>query len=203
MKVMVLVVLSAVFVMLSPQQQLFAHKVNIYAYLSDGIVHSESYFADGSRCKNCTVEVFEKKTGKSLLEGKTDENGKFSFKAPPVDSLKLVLKAGAGHQGVYYLLIDKKLLVDKPQKTMGAQDKYDDKTLAVVKEKCLSPAEVKMVVDEAVEAKLQPFISRLAMIEESANKAGTREIIGGIGYIIGIAGIILYFISRKNYSNKK
>lgn len=183
--------------------QLFAHKVNIYAYISDGIVYSESYFADGSRCRSCAVEVFDKKTGKILLDGKTDENGKISFKMPPVGSLKLVLKAGAGHQAIYYLSLDEKLPTDKSNEATAARSKFHDKTGAFNQEKCLSPEELEAVVNKAVEAKLQQVMSRLGAIQENIDRSSVREIIGGIGYIIGIAGIVLYLTSRRNPANKR
>ncbi len=200
------------FLLLLPLE-LHAHKVSIYAYSGDGMVHSESYFADGSKCRNCVVEVFDNKTGKKLLEGKTDENGKFSFEIPSAASLKLILKAGAGHQGVY-LLSEKEMggnlsnyktpdtaasPTKKPEniKSKPSEDK-DDYGVAVKGGGCLSPAELELVVNKAVEAKLQPVMSQLAMIQENTGKARAAEIIGGIGYIFGIMGIIMYFKGRKN-----
>ena len=190
--------------------ELLAHKVNIYAYTGDGLVYSESYFADGSRCKNCSVEVFDNKTGKNLLEGKTDEGGRFSFKIPQASSLKLLLRAGAGHQGVYYLVLgesgktgsgEKAPEVARTQSKQPANSNIKtshDKTSLLVQEKCLTSAEVEAIVNQAVEAKLQPVMSRLAAIQENTGKTGVAEVMGGIGYILGIMGIIMYLKSRKN-----
>ena len=80
-----------------------AHKVSIYAYAEDGMVFAEGYFSDGTRTRNSLVEVFDAKTGKKLLEGKTDNKGKFSFKIPKATSLKLVLHASMGHRNDYTL----------------------------------------------------------------------------------------------------
>ncbi len=76
------ILLSILLIMFFFPLHVLAHKVNIYVYTDGGMVHTESYFADGSRCRNCIVEVFDNITGKRLNEGKTDENGRFSFKAP-------------------------------------------------------------------------------------------------------------------------
>jgi len=81
----------------------FAHKVNIYAYAENGMVYLEGYFVDGTKCKNSIVEVFDEKDGMKLLEGKTDKDGRFSFKIPKVVSLKLVLHASIGHRAEYTL----------------------------------------------------------------------------------------------------
>jgi len=188
------ILLSILLIMFFFPLHVLAHKVNIYAYTGDGMVHSESYFADGSRCRNCIVEVFDKITGKRLNEGKTDENGRFSFKAPLADSLKLVLKAGAGHQAVYYLSLGGKETPIKPKEDK-ASSAVNPPTIS--REQCLSPSEVEAVVNKAVEAKIQPLMNRLETIQENTDKAGLREIIGGIGYILGIMGIIMYLKSRK------
>ena len=37
----------------------------------------------------------------------------------------------------------------------------------------------------------------LVKLQESSGKPGFTEIIGGIGYIIGILGIVAYFKARK------
>lgn len=183
-------------------QLLYAHRVNIYAYESNGTVYCESYFADGSRCKNCSVEVFDKDTGKNLLEGRTDENGKFSFKAPAVTSLKLVLKAGAGHQSVYYLSLGEQLPADK-LKNPDTAHTYRIKSSASEQQKCPTSEELEAIVNRAIEAKLQPVTNQITMLRESADKVKVSQIIGGIGYIFGIIGFIMYFKSRKNQANKR
>lgn len=139
-------------------REVYAHKVNIYAYAENGMIHSESYFVDGTKCKNSIVEVFDKKSGTKLLEGKTDEDGKLSFKIPKITTLKLVLHASIGHCAEY----------------------------------TISEEEVK----EAMGAR-QP-----AKLPEGIKKPGITEIIGGIGYIIGILGILAYLKARSEIKKK-
>jgi len=188
-----------------------AHKVNIYAYAEDGMVHSESYFVDGTKCKNSLLEVFDKKDGTKLLEGKTDEEGKFSFKIPKVTSLKLVLHASMGHQADFTLGEDevreaagmkqppKSSSVKVPSKSEGsAAIKTQKKETAEKSElKGISESEIEAIVESAVDKKLQPVMSILVKLQESSSKPGFTEIIGGIGYIIGILGIVAYFKVRR------
>lgn len=189
--------------------ELLAHKVNIYAYADGEMVYAEGYFADGSRCKNCAIEVYDKNTGKILIEGKADENGKLSFKSPKADSLKLVLKAGTGHQSSYYLSLKETIGTDLNKKTQNGavsqhkkpQDKTSKEaqdTSHLEKQKCLSSVEVESIVSQAVDKRMLPLMNQITMIHENTGKAGITEIFGGIGYIIGIMGIIMYFKSRKN-----
>ncbi|GAG37023.1 unnamed protein product, partial [marine sediment metagenome] len=35
----------------------FAHKVNVFAYIEGGKIYTESYFNDGKKCINSEIEV--------------------------------------------------------------------------------------------------------------------------------------------------
>ena len=192
-----------------------AHKVNIYAYAEDGTVYSESYFVDGTKCKNSLLEVFDKKDGTKLIEGKTDEEGKFSFKIPKATSLKLVLHASMGHQAEFTLGEDevreamgvkqppKSPSVKVPSKSeSSAAMKTQKKETAEVSElKSVSESEIEAIVESAVDKKLQPVMRMLVKLQESSGKPGFTEIIGGIGYIIGILGIVAYFKAKRTKTN--
>jgi len=78
------------------------HKVNVFAYVEDGTVYAESYFPDGKPVDDGTIEVFDSSDNK-LLEGKTDKEGKFSFKLPKKEDLTIVINASMGHRNTYLL----------------------------------------------------------------------------------------------------
>ncbi len=174
-----------------------AHKLNIYAYHDGDMVHAEGYFADGSRCKNCTVEVYDKNTGRAITEGKTDNNGKFSFRMPEAASLRLVLKAGAGHQAEYNLSLKKEQPQDTKRLKEGISKEVQNKS-SLDKQKCLSSEDIEVIVSQAIDRKIQPLLNQIALMHKEIGRVGIIEIIGGIGYIVGIMGIIMYFKSRKN-----
>ena len=56
--------------------------------------------------------------------------------------------------------------------------------------------EIQRIVDESVGKKIRPVIRDLAMLNQP-KEPGFTEIIGGIGYIFGIVGVGLYFLSKK------
>jgi nickel transport protein len=186
----------------------YAHKVSIYAYTENGMVHSESYFVDGSKCKNSVVEVFDGKDGTKLLEGKTDENGKFSFKIPKTTSLKLVLHASMGHQADYTLsedevreAIDKQHPVQPPANKVPTRSKDISTAKKETTEtrvlKTISESEIEAIVERAVDKKTEPLLRMLVKLQERSEKPGITEIIGGIGYIIGLMGIAMFFKNRR------
>ena len=79
-----------------------AHKVNIFAYVEDGLVYTESYFPDGRPVENGAVEVYDSQ-GNKMLEGVCDKEGLFSFKVPQKDDLTIVINASMGHKNNFIL----------------------------------------------------------------------------------------------------
>jgi nickel transport protein len=181
-----------------------AHKVSIYAYAEDGRIFAEGYFVDGSRAKNSLIEVFDARSGKKLLEVKTDKKGKAAFNIPKITPLKLVITASMGHKNDYTVSEDEirqasgELMSDtieqKPEKTVQEET---DRKQEIAEEAEISSKEVEKIVERVVEKKLQPIKNILIQIEESSSKPRISEILGGIGYILGLMGIIMYFKSRK------
>jgi nickel transport protein len=79
-----------------------AHKVNLFAYVESGTVHTESYFPDGRPVEKGRVTVYDSRD-QLLLEGETDDQGLFSFPVPKVEDLRIVLDATMGHRASFTL----------------------------------------------------------------------------------------------------
>ena len=45
---------------------IFAHKVNVFAYIEGGKIYTESYFNDGKKCIESKIEVFDNRGNKLL-----------------------------------------------------------------------------------------------------------------------------------------
>ncbi|MBA7501091.1 hypothetical protein ES704_03853 [subsurface metagenome] len=175
----------------------FAHKVNIFAYVEGDKVYTESYFNDGKKCIDSKIEVFDNQ-GNKLLEGLTDEEGMFSFEIPSKDvidgDLKVVLTASMGHRAEYIILANELRGV-----TGLINEKSEEPIPAVSPEiSSLDLKEIQSLIEDALDKKLKPIMREMIEIKKSQeDKISPTEIIGGIGYIIGIFGIIAYFLSRK------
>jgi len=175
----------------------FAHKVNIFAYVEGDKVYTESYFSDGKKCVESKIEVFDNQ-GNKLLEGLTNEEGMFSFKIPPEDvidgDLKIILTASMGHRAEYIIRADE--LGD----VAGLiEEKIEEPVSAVSPEiSSVDLKEIQSLVEDTLDEKLEPIIREMREIRKSQeDRISPTEIIGGVGYIIGIFGIIAYFLSRK------
>ncbi len=189
----------------------FAHKVTIFAWVEGDMVYTESKFSGGKRAKNALVEVYDGK-GNKLLKGKTDENGAFSFKAPQKTEMKIVLPAGMGHRGEWTISADEFQGNDSPglktddtvrEQSLKMPEKPDEKetvnTETRISEPCLTHHDIEHAVEQALDRKLKPVITQLNRSLNPDEEPSFSEIIGGIGYIIGLIGIGTYF----NYRRKK
>jgi len=183
------------FLLLMTASFVFAHKVNIFAYVEGDTVYTESYFSDGTKVKDGVVQVYDSQ-GTKLLEGKTNENGEFNFKPLKKDDLKIVLLASMGHKNTYALSADELLDImaaQKPQKPEPKESKV--KEVAEV-----NLDQIKRIIDISLDEKLKPIMRQLTKAQQ--REVSFTEVIGGIGYIFGIMGIILYFLSKKGVKKK-
>ena len=173
----------------------FAHKVSIFAYVDGDMVHTESYFPDGTRVKDGLIEVYDSE-GQKLLHGRTDENGEFHFKPPKKDTLEIVLLASMGHRNSYTILADElpDIVMARGSRELESED------LEVGEITRVDLEEIREVIESSLDNKLKPIIQQL--VKQQQRHVSFAEVIGGIGYIVGIMGIILYFVGRKDTKGK-
>ncbi len=99
LKFLVITTLLSCFFLAAPA---YAHKVNIFAYVENGKIFTESYFPDGKKVEGGTIQIFDSQNQK-VAEGKTDKEGKFSLPIPKKDDLTIVIDASMGHKNTFLL----------------------------------------------------------------------------------------------------
>ena len=167
-----------------------AHRINVFAWAEGDTVYVEAKYGGGKKIRSGTVIVTDTK-GLELLRGKTDNQGAFSFRRPQASELKIILDAGSGHRAHWILPTDDDHADHAPDEPLPHEipgDSYAG----------LNQAEIEAIVEKVLDKKMKPLIK---MLSESQKKGpGLGDIIGGIGYIIGLVGIAAYFHSRKKNS---
>lgn len=183
-----------------------AHKVMIFAWVNGNTVHTESKFSGGRKVKGGEIKVFGPK-GQLILSGKTNDQGEFSFPVPQPTALKIVLNAAMGHRGEWTLSKDeitKAISVDTDspttesatgENTTPAAETKPTSSRPAATETSLSATEIRQVVEKAMDRKLEPIYRMLAEARE--HKPTITDIIGGIGYIIGLVGLAAYMHARR------
>lgn len=170
-----------------------AHKVNIFAYVDGNTVVTDSGYSRSKRVHDGVIEVYDAGSGDMLLSGNTNENGKFDFQIPDAArsgkmDLLLRLKAGTGHQAEWTV---KHAEYGAAKGPFAKTDPGHGHKEVATPQKDVSSTEVEAVVRR----ELEPIKRMLADMNQSG--PGVTEIVGGIGYIIGLFGIAAYMKSRK------
>ncbi len=187
----------------------WAHKVNMFAFAEGAEIYVEGYFSDGKRARNSTVKVYDSQD-RLLVEGRTDEEGQFTFPIPVEDDLRISLDAGMGHRTEYRL--------SRAELSGGLEDGVAAQVAAAASagEPAGARAEQPRVpaadsasgtarpaasgaVDEAairraVGEAIRPLMRSISELQE---RRGFSDIVGGIGFIVGIVGLFFYFKARR------
>jgi nickel transport protein len=185
----------------------WAHRVLIFAYAEGDTIHTESKFVPDTPVHQGTIKVIDKKTGKVLLTGKTDNQGKFSFKIPPAAAaqrmdLEIVVEAAMGHRGEWLLKAGSYLPGAKtpatvtpaviPAPSPGAVPASPKAKAAKVNQQALE-----VTLNKALERQLAPINEKLTDL--TIHRTSLPDILGGIGYIVGLFGLWAYFQSKRKH----
>jgi nickel transport protein len=179
--------------------------VTIFALVEGDTVKTISKFSGGKRVKKGEVVVMDLQ-GHTLLKGMTNEEGEFSFKIPKREALKVVLKAGMGHRAEWTIPTEE--VTGSPNETKdmapeqiqnpseGRKDSSESYAL-----KTVASDEIEAAVEKALDRRLQPIVTMLERIHEP--KTSLKDILGGIGYIVGLVGIAAYIQSVRKKPTRK
>jgi len=197
----------------------YAHRVTVFAWIDGDRIQTQSKFSGGRPAKGAIVEVYDE-SGAMLLSGSSDSKGGFSFKPPQITGLKILLRAGSGHQGSWTLSREEikegfgpiattiptapdmgpEASEVSPSDMAKGHKTIDTKGVDAAppgSSSCLTEEEIQAVFEKALERKLKPVLTRLRRLESTDDKPDMTDILGGIGYIIGLMGIVAYVDYRK------
>lgn len=197
-----------------------AHKVNVFAYVEGDRVVVEGYFSGNVKAQDCPVEVFDE-TGKKIHEGKTDKKGVYSFKLANLPAftggLRFVLEGGMGHKAEYALSAaeipgsTKKGVPAKEQPPKNEPPKNQSLNgttpPATGSTQVVDQAALTAALDAVLDKKLEPIVRMLGkqeklLLEEKYGGPRMSDIIGGIGWIMGLVGLTAFFWGRNRSAKK-
>lgn len=189
-KIYLFSILCLVFMQSSMAQ---AHGVHIFAWTEGDTIFTESYYSGNKKVADGIIRVYDL-SGKELLTGNTNEKGEFSFKIPQRSDLRIVLEASMGH-GAEYLFKLNESPAGSDTSTEGPETVKTEHA-APEPEIHTSRDEIRKIVEDAIDDRLKPLSRNIAELKKEKGP-GITEIIGGIGYIFGLMGVVLYLRSRK------
>jgi len=195
----------------------FAHRVKVFAYAEGRSVMGRGYFSGGGKPRNCPITVLLP-DGTTLLTCKTDDEGRFTFEATVRANLTIILDAGAGHRAEYTLTADQLPedlpapagAAERPQPSTrdagGDTESQPEPTSRAALAAATRPA-AGLTIDEdrlraIVRAEVQKALRPIREDLKTERDPGPTEIIGGIGYIVGLVGLAAYLRSRAARSTR-
>ena len=183
-----------------------AHRVNVFAWVEGDMIHVESKFSGGRKVKAGKITVMDPR-GVELLSGRTNDQGKFSFKIPKRTDLRIVLIAGQGHQGEWTLRADEmkelpsEIALEASAEKAAPPEGKETVSKAIMgpgteaPDIAIKPEALEAIIETVLDKKLKPITRMLADLRQEGPTG--RDIIAGIGYILGLVGVAAYVHSRK------
>lgn len=170
-----------------------AHRVILFSWVDGDKVMTKSRFSNQRPVRGGEIQVYNT-AGDLLLSGRTDDQGGFSFPVPGREALRLVLIASPGHQAKW------DISEVELASAASAGEHGEPAVVPVAAESGLPggcrSGEIKAVVEPLLDRKLAPVMQYIA--ESREQSVSLRDIIGGIGYIIGLVGLATYIRFRPS-----
>jgi len=182
----------------------YAHKLKLFAGAEGRTVTGYAYFPGGGRARNQTVRVLAP-DGRELGETTTNDKGEFAFEAAWRCDHTFVIRTADGHKADYTVSAE-----ELPERLPGLGESAESTAEARVTDlpsmhegrsataqpqapPAPQQSDLEAVVERIVARGLRPLRED---IERYEDKTRLHDILGGIGYIVGITGILFYVLGR-------
>ena len=198
--------------------QSFAHRINIFALVEADQIRVECKFSKKSPAQNSPVTILDKASGKQLAWKNTDDQGiallpvTAEMKSAP-QGLIAHINAGEGHENDFEI---EKSELDGASASSGTEaDPAPAETAASEPAKPADPSvsaassvqipsdsvaamsrqELEKLISAVVDRRVTPL--RVMIASQVEKGPGITEILGGIGWILGIFGTAALCLSRR------
>ncbi len=192
-----------------------AHKILVFAYGDGPSITGEVTFSSGRKAREVEITVMDEATKKVLATTKTNDKGEFKFPIPKEAvrkkmNLLVVANVGDGHRGEWHMTPQDYMDSADHVATTGSDAPASTELLhedsaaspaasAPAPQPSVAPAvtekQIEQIVERVMDRKLTPVKHLLAQACEPG--PSVSDILGGIGYIIGLGGIVAYFKGQK------
>ncbi|MDR2391504.1 MAG: hypothetical protein LBE84_07490 [Planctomycetota bacterium] len=184
-------------------ERCLAHKVNVFAFVDGDAIQIECAFSRSQKVRNGKLVVTDLETGETIFEGTTDEQGLFRFRPPDEflaagHGLNIRLYAGEGHQDDWKISPEELRALSRtarpaaePRRVSTASGKTRVPPLAAI-----DVDELEAAIGRVVDEKLAPV--KQALARQRDDEPGLRDIVGGIGWILGLLGLGTYMKYRRS-----
>lgn len=184
--------LLATLLLATPAQ---AHKLKVFATSDGETISGYGYFFGGGRVADTPVIVTDA-NGKTLTELRTDADGNFHFPAKQRQDYRITIDSGDGHMASTTVtaveLPEQVALGDGSEVTLKPKD---TETIPLPElSPPIAPPDLATLVEAAVAHQIRPLREQ---IDTWNDRILWHDILGGLGYIVGMAGLAYGMAGRQ------
>lgn len=185
-----------------------AHKLQVFAFADGAHIQGSAYFAGGAKAQGATIKV-EDTGGNVLAELTPGPDGSFSYMAQAQIDHVIVADSGDGHRAEWRVTASELAggfpgsagpPAERHSATIGAApdadvaSRSDPLPISLPQSTGAPSAPVDLAtIERAVARQVGPLREELRATQDQAR---LHDILGGIGYILGLVGIALWWRAR-------
>jgi nickel transport protein len=168
---------------ISPVAQ--AHLLKVFAFVEGNLITGSTYFVGGAPASGAQVKIMSA-DNRLLATLKPDIEGEFSYQATTFADHVIVADTGDGHVAQWR--------VPEAEMTGTGTSLPDQPVLTSKPVSDASDNQLSAMVEAAVARQVQPLRKQMIDYEEQVR---LQDIIGGIGYILGVFGLIAWWQQKR------
>ena len=185
-----------------------AHRLSVFASTEGAVIRGSVYFQGMIAARNAPVTVFDAE-GALLAETVADDAGRFAFEATRRIDHHIVADLSDGHRAAFVVAAAQlpaslpelpaslSALSQPPSRMPSGAMAAADADAASQAE--TSAAAIEAIVEAAVARHMGPLRQQIAAYED---KIRWHDVLGGIGYIVGMTGLACYFLARRDRARR-
>ena len=176
-----------------------AHKLKVFATAEGDRIEGEAYFVGGAKAAGARIVIADAE-GRELSRLMPDAEGHFSYQVSRRMDYQVIADSQDGHQARWTIRAEELAAALPPAEGAEQNPAASEPAIPLPSEKPdvetdgLAPAAVVALVEGSVARQIRPLREE---IEAYGEQVRLRDILGGIGYIVGIAGLGLWWRSRQ------
>lgn len=174
--------------------QAHAHRLKVFAAAEGTTVHGYAFFIGGGRAQD-SVWTAKDATGSTIAEGRTDEDGRFSFAVPASTRSEVTVTVDTQEGHIASATLSASRLggpasaAAAPSPAAGPPDAGGAAT----------PRDTAALVEAAVQRQVEPLMER---IEQMDSRLRFTDALSGVFLIFGLAGIALWAKGRREWRRR-
>jgi len=171
-----------------------AHRLKVFASAIGSSIEGEAYFVGSGPAAGVDVTLRDT-ADKVLQSGKTGPDGKFALKATGTGDITVTVDAEDGHVARFTVAASEldsnpPAAVPPASAALAGDAKPVDASMPAAAAPAVSMADLEI----AVARKVAPLAAQIDALQSALR---IQDIIGGIGYIVGIFGLVAFLKSRR------